>query len=174
MMGHMSGFKLADHLKKDLGLKVPLIFLTAKDTENDILTGFTLGADDYISKPFSIRELLARVKAVLRRAEVDDIEQDILKLTLEGIELDLVNKQLIIDSVKTELTPKEFEILRLLIENAGKIFDRKEILSRVWPYDVIVNERTIDVNIARLRKKLGPYADYLKNRTGYGYFIDTN
>ncbi|HSG67552.1 MAG TPA: response regulator transcription factor [Bacteroidales bacterium] len=176
MMGHMSGFKLADYLKKELGLNVPLIFLTAKDTENDILTGFTLGADDYISKPFSIRQLVARVKAVLRRAgeNEEDKNQNQGKLTFEGLELDLVNKHLVTDNVKTELTPKEFEILRLLIGNPGTIYSREEILARVWPDDVIVNERNIDVNIARIRKKMGPYADYLKNRTGYGYFFNTD
>lgn len=173
MMGQMSGYRLAEHLKKDLKLKAPVIFLTAKDTENDIITGFNLGADDYISKPFSIKELVARVKAVLRRGMAEEKELPVL-LTMENLELDTIKKRILLDGEKIELTPKEFEILHLLLVHQGQIFSREDIMQRVWSDEVIVGERTIDVNIARLRKKMGRYGDYLKNKTGFGYFIEFN
>lgn len=171
MMGQTSGFRLAEHLRKELKIQTPVIFLTAKDTENDMLTGFNLGADDYISKPFSIKEVLARIKAVLRRYRVIG-EEEVQSLRLEEMELDVMKKRLVNEGKKTELTPKEFEILKLLLENQGKIFSREDMLSRIWGNDVIVNDRTIDVNIARLRKKMGKQGEFLKNKTGYGYFIE--
>lgn len=171
MMGQMSGFKLADKLRKEMGNNVPVIFLTAKDTENDVLTGFSLGADDYITKPFSINELTARVKAVLKRTSPGKNKiQAIIKFG--DIELDTARKRLIIDDKKVELTKKEYEILRLLLENQGKVFSREDILSRVWGGDVIVTDRTVDVNITRLRTKLGKFGQNLKNKTGYGYFFE--
>ena len=171
MMGQMSGFKLADKLRKEMGITVPVIFLTAKDTENDVLTGFSLGADDYITKPFSVNELTARVKAVLKRSNhAKSSNQAIVKLG--EIELDTARKRLIINDEKIELTKKEYEILRLLLENQGKVFSREDILSRVWGGDVIVTDRTVDVNITRLRTKLGRFGQNLKNKTGYGYFFE--
>jgi len=171
MMGPMSGFRLADKLRKEMGINVPIIFLTAKDTENDILTGFSLGADDYIAKPFSINELTARVKAVLKRLRSDRAK---LPSTIKfgNIEMDMVRKRLIINDEKIELTKKEFEILRLLLENQGKVFSREEILMTVWGQDVIVTDRTVDVNITRLRTKLGNYGHNLRNKTGYGYYFE--
>lgn len=171
MMGPMSGFKLADKLRKDMDNNVPVIFLTAKDTENDMLTGFSLGADDYITKPFSVNELTARVKAVLNRANSGKAKnQTIVKFG--EIELDTVRKRLIINDEKVELTKKEYEILRLLLENQSKVFSREDFLSRVWGGDVIVTNRTVDVNITRLRSKLGKFGRNLKNKTGYGYFFE--
>jgi two-component system alkaline phosphatase synthesis response regulator PhoP len=171
MMGQMSGFRLAERLKKEYKINAPVIFLTAKDTENDILTGFSLGADDYIAKPFSVNELTARVKAVLKRTENELKEnEDIQKFG--NIELDNVRKRIIIDSEKIDLTRKEFEILKLLLENNGKVFSREDILRRIWGGDVIVTDRTVDVNIARIRSKIGVYASNLKNKTGYGYFFE--
>jgi two-component system alkaline phosphatase synthesis response regulator PhoP len=171
MMGQMSGFRLAERLKKEYKINAPVIFLTAKDTENDILTGFSLGADDYIAKPFSVNELTARVKAVLKRTENELKENnDIQKFG--NIELDNVRKRIIIDSEKIDLTRKEFEILKLLLENNGKVFSREDILRRVWGGDVIVTDRTVDVNIARIRSKIGVYSSNLKNKTGYGYFFE--
>jgi two-component system, OmpR family, alkaline phosphatase synthesis response regulator PhoP len=171
MMGQMSGFKLADKLRKELNNNVPVIFLTAKDTENDLLTGFSLGADDYISKPFSINELTARVKAVLKRSQPQGKRgRNILKSG--DIELDKELKRLIINGNLVDLTRKEFEILTLLIGNQGKVYAREEILNIVWPSDVIVTTRTVDVNIARIRTKLGEYGKYLKNKTGFGYFFE--
>lgn len=171
MMGPMSGFKFADNVRKELKIDVPIIFLTAKDTENDILTGFSLGADDYISKPFSVNELTARVKAVLKRSYIDKVENKSI-LQFNGIDLDTIRKRLIINDERVELTKKEYEILRTLLENQGKVFSREDLLMRIWGQDVIVTERTVDVNITRLRTKLGQYGSSLKNKTGYGYFFE--
>jgi len=171
MMGPMSGFKMADKLRNELNINIPIIFLTAKDTENDILTGFSLGADDYLPKPFSINELMARVKAVLKRSRTEKLK--ILPLIRFGeIELDTARKRLIINDEKVELTRKEYEIVKLLLENQGKVFSRNDLLSIIWGDDVIVSERTVDVNITRLRNKLGLYGQCLKNKTGYGYFFE--
>jgi len=171
MMGQISGFRLADILRREIKSSVPIIFLTAKDTENDILTGFSLGADDYIAKPFSVNELTARVKAVLKRTHKDKLKNQGL-LKFGEIELDTIRKRLILSDEKTDLTRKEYEILKLLLENPGKVFSREDILVKVWGMDVIVTERTFDVNIARLRIKLGSFSQNLKNKTGYGYFFE--
>jgi len=171
MMGPMSGFKLADKMRKEMNLNVPVIFLTAKDTENDILTGFSLGADDYIAKPFSVNELTARVKAVLKRSKNEKAKIP-ATISYGDIELDTIRKRLILKDEKIELTKKEFEILRILLENQGKVFTRDDILTTVWGNDVVVTERTVDVNITRLRAKLGQYGKNLKNKTGFGYYFE--
>lgn len=171
MMGSMSGFKFADKLRKELKIDVPIIFLTAKDTENDILTGFSLGADDYISKPFSVNELTARVKAVLKRSQLNKVSTKSI-IHFDGIDLDTIRKRLIINDERVELTKKEYEILKILLENQGKVFSREELLAKIWGHDVIVTERTVDVNITRLRTKLGQFGSSLKNKTGYGYFFE--
>ena len=171
MMGPMSGFKLADKLRNELGISIPVIFLTAKDTENDILTGFSLGADDYIPKPFSVNELTARVRAVLKRSNKEKIRiQERMKFG--ALELDASKKRLLINDEKVELTRKEFEILQLLLENQTTVFSREEILQKVWGSDVIVTDRTVDVNITRLRAKLGVFGPNLKNKSGYGYYFE--
>lgn len=171
MMGQISGFRFADMLRKDLSANVPIIFLSAKDTENDVLTGFSLGADDYIAKPFSINELTARVKAVLKRSHKDRIKsQEILKFG--DIELDTTRKRLIIENKNIDLTRKEYEIMKLLLESPVTVFSREDILEKVWGNGVIVTDRTVDVNITRLRTKLGSYSQCLKNKTGYGYFFE--
>lgn len=171
MMGTMSGFRLAEKLRKEYKINAPVIFLTAKDTENDILTGFSLGADDYIAKPFSINELTARVKAVLKRSETESTKNNEI-LKFEDIELDNVRKRVLIDKDKIDLTKKEYEILRLLLENTGKVFSREDILHRIWGNNVIVTDRTVDVNIARIRSKIGRYGSNIKNKTGFGYFFE--
>jgi len=171
MMGAMSGFRLAEKLRKDYEIKAPVIFVTAKDTENDVLTGFSLGADDYIAKPFSINELTARVRAVLKRSQATHPEDNEI-LNFGNIELDNVRKRVIIDNETTDLTKKEYEILKLLLEHKGRVFSRDDILKRIWGADVIVTDRTVDVNIARIRNKMGKYGSNLKNKTGYGYFIE--
>jgi two-component system, OmpR family, alkaline phosphatase synthesis response regulator PhoP len=171
MMGAMSGFKFADKLRKEMNINVPVIFLTAKDTENDVLTGFSLGADDYISKPFSVNELTARVRAVLKRSQSDKVENKSI-IQFNGIDLDTVRKRLIINDERIELTKKEYEILKILLENQGKVFSREDLLMRIWGQDVIVTERTVDVNITRLRNKLGQFGSSLRNKTGYGYFFE--
>lgn len=173
MMGAMSGFKLADLLKKnEKTRKVPIVFLTAKDTENDTLTGFTLGADDYISKPFSIKEVVARVKAVIKRTKKEtENEQKILKY--EKLELNLIRKKAKIENEEIDLTKKEFEILKLFLENVNHVFSREDILVKVWGNDVFVLDRTIDVNITRLRKKIGSYGKNIITRMGYGYCFES-
>ncbi len=171
MMGPMSGFKFADKLRKEMQIEVPVIFLTAKDTENDILTGFSLGADDYIAKPFSVNELMARVKAVLKRSGGDKKRSSGL-VRFRDIQLDTLRKRVVVNNSNVELTRKEYEILRLLLENQGKVYSRDDILEKVWGSDVIVTERTVDVNITRLRNKLGIYGPCIRNKTGYGYFFE--
>ena len=169
MMGGMSGFKLADKIRKELGLSVPIIFLTAREAENDMLTGFNLGADDYLSKPFSIKVLVARIKAVLRRGKNIEVKPKVI--TIDSMELDLNRKSVTIDNEPVLLTRKEFEILVMLVSNNGKYQSRQEILDRIWSDDVIVTERNVDVNIARLRKKIGDYGNCIKGRSGYGYIF---
>jgi len=170
MMGGMSGFKLADKIRKEMGLTVPIIFLTARETENDLLTGFNVGADDYLSKPFSIKELVARIKAVLRRGKSLEITSKVIQI--DNMELDVGRKSLIIGEENILLTRKEFEILAMLINNKGKYLSRQEILDRIWRDDVIVTERNVDVNIARLRKKIGVFGESIKGRSGYGYSFE--
>ena len=173
MMGEISGFKLASMLKKnEKTAHIPIIFLTAKDTENDMLTGFNLGADDYISKPFSIKQVQARVKAVLRRSmeEKKPVNENIL--TYNTLKLDTQRIKASINGEEVALTKKEFEILKLLLENINHVFSREEILSRVWNDEVYVLDRTIDVNITRLRKKIGEYGKNIVTRLGFGYCFE--
>ena len=173
MMGEISGFKMASMLKKNKATaKLPIIFITAKDTENDTVTGFNLGADDYISKPFSLREVSARVKAVLRRTQQPDEERIPEQIVYKTLVLDIVKKKVCIDNEETPLTKKEFEILLLLLQNKGRVFSREDILSRVWSDEVYVLDRTIDVNITRLRKKIGAYGKCIVTRLGYGYCFE--
>ena len=173
MMGEISGFKLANMLRKnEKTAKMPIIFLTAKDTENDLLTGFNLGADDYISKPFSIRQVVARVKAVLRRIASKPLEQEPELLAYETLILDTKRIKASVNGEEVPLTKKEFEILKLLLENKGNVFSREEILSRIWKDEVYVLDRTIDVNITRLRKKIGIYGKNIVTRLGFGYCFE--
>lgn len=167
MMGGMSGFKVANILRKERKLETPVIFLTARGEENDILTGFNLGADDYITKPFSIREVIARVKVILKR-NVKSGESN-RKLTFRELEIDLQGKESSIAGQPVDLTRKEYDILVLLMKNMDRYISRDEILKQVWDDDVIVTDRNVDVNIARLRKKIGDYGRYIKGKSGYGY-----
>ena len=172
MMGEISGFRMASMLKKNNDTaNIPIIFFTAKDTENDTLTGFNLGADDYISKPFSLREVLARVKAVIRRtSNVQSKSND--QLVFKDMVVDSSKKKVVIRGEEISLTKKEFEILLLLLQNQGRVFSREDILSKVWHDEVYVLDRTIDVNITRLRKKIGEYGKYIVTRLGYGYCFE--
>ena len=174
MMGEISGFKMANMLKKNKATaSIPIIFITAKDTENDTVTGFNLGADDYISKPFSLREVIARVKAVLRRTATSDTEKAPEQLCYQSLVIDITKKKVSIDGEEVPLTKKEFEILFLLLQNKGRVFSREDILSRIWSDEVYVLDRTIDVNITRLRKKIGTYGKRIVTRLGYGYCFET-
>lgn len=168
MMGEMSGFRMARLLKERPEMaRVPIIFCTARDTEDDTVAGLNLGADDYIAKPFSIREVLARVRSVLRRTASGEAETE--AIGYETLRMDLRNKSCTIDGAEVALTKKEFEILALLLSNRGVIFSREEILRRIWSDEVIVLDRTVDVNITRLRRKIGPYGEHIVTRLGYGY-----
>lgn len=185
MMEGMSGFQMARQMKQSGTLAaIPIIFCTAKDTENDTLTGFSLGADDYIAKPFRLSEVAARVKAVLHRtAEASAAtaphdegnqplsDQDAVHaLTYEHLIVDLDDMRATIDGRDLLLTRREFDLLVMLLRQPGRVHSREEILSKVWPDDVYVLERSVDVNVARLRKKLGDeYGRCLVSRSGYGY-----
>ena len=172
MMGGMSGFAMARKLKDTPATAaIPIIFLTARDTENDTLTGFSLGADDYISKPFSIREVLVRVRAVIRRT-ADPATTQANVLRYQGIEMNLDKKIVTIEGTDVPFTKTEFELLHLLLEERGRVFSRQELIDRVWPKDVLVLDRTVDVNITRLRKKIGPFAKCIVTRLGFGYYFD--
>ncbi|MFW5767355.1 MAG: response regulator transcription factor [Bacteroidota bacterium] len=171
MMGNTSGYRMASIMRNEMKLNVPIIFLTAKNTENDILTGFTVGADDYIPKPFSIKEMLARVRAVLKRGKALAVENELL--SSDELLVNTNNKTVHIGERQVNLTRKEFEILAMLMTQKGHFFSREEILNRIWSDDVIVTQRNVDVNIARLRKKVGNYGRCIQGRSGYGYcFMD--
>lgn len=169
MMGQMSGFKLAQLLKSKPETKhIPIIFLTARVTENDVLTGFNTGADDYILKPFSIKVVAARIKAVLSRTRSDSGQTNEI-VRFETMEIDLNAKQVNIAGKSIELTKTEFELLALFVQNPTKVFSRESILTQVWTEDVYVTDRTVDVHITRLRKKIEPYGKNIVTRSGYGY-----
>lgn len=170
MMGGMSGYKMADIVRKERQLDIPIIFLTAKDSENDLLTGFNVGGDDYVVKPFSIKEVIVRIRAILKRGRASAEPSTVMQV--DGLKLDIGSKQTIINNEIVNLTRKEFEILYLLMKNRGKFISRQEILDRVWSNDVIVTERNVDVNIARLRKKIGDYGNFIIGRSGYGYCFE--
>ncbi len=173
MMGEISGFKMASMIKKNKDTAhIPIIFITAKDTENDTITGFNIGADDYISKPFSLREVIARVKAVIRRTAIVKEKGKEEELSYKGLSLNVTQKKVCIDGNEVSLTKKEFEILLLLLQNKGRVFSREDILGKVWKEEVFVLDRTIDVNITRLRKKVGEYGKYIVTRLGYGYCFE--
>lgn len=176
MMDDMSGFSLATHIRKVQGCATtPIIFITAKTGENDVLTGFNLGADDYICKPFRVSEVLVRVKAVLRRnANVQPEVVSYDNVVFGELVLNPETKRTYIAGVDIALTKKEFEVLYMLMRKPGRVYSRDEILSRVWPDDVNVLARSIDVNMARLRKKLGVYANNIVSRSGYGYCFVTD
>lgn len=170
MMGEISGTQLAKIIKnrEDTG-NIPIIFCTARDTEDEMVNGLDLGADDYITKPYSIRNVLARIRAVLRRtvpAENADSQQS---LEYNGLKVFPESKQCMVDGNEVRLPKKEFEILSLMLANKGKIFSREELLTRIWPEQVVVVDRVVDVNITRLRSKIGNYGRNIVTRSGYGY-----
>jgi two-component system phosphate regulon response regulator PhoB len=182
MMGELSGFGLARILRKrSETAETPIIFCTALDSEADKIKGFDIGADDYISKPFSLAEVMARVRSVLRRSKrqpqpvasatpsVEPIVENESTLRFETLAVNNRDKSCYIDNEEIQLTRKEFDILVLLLSNRGTILSREQIMKRVWSEEVVVLDRTIDVNITRLRKKLGIYGNHIITRTGYGY-----
>jgi len=176
MMEGISGYKMAEKLRKENN-PIPIIFLTAKGTENDMLTGFSVGGDDYISKPFSIKEVIARVKAIVKRTKPVENKSkgDTPKqIIFNNIVIDFDSKELYIEGKKIILTKTEFELLTLLAKNPGKILSREDIIEIIWYETPFVVERTVDVHITRLRKKMGNYGAVIVNKSGYGYKFETN
>ena len=170
MLGGMSGFRMAEKLRKELKNHIPIIFLTAKNEENDLLTGFSAGGDDYISKPFSLHEVLARIKAVLRRTAAPAAPKS--ELTVGDLTIDYTRKLVRVGGEDIRLSPKEFGILCLLASSPGRVFSREEILAEVWHGESYVLDRTVDVHIARVRRKLGGSSHRISNRQGYGYCFE--
>ena len=152
---------------------IPIIFCTARDSEDDMIMGLNIGADDYIMKPYTIRNVIARVKSVLRRTTSHKNNNNTTEqpriLQVEGLRLDLEFKRCIVDGVEVKLVKKEFELLVYLVSNRGKILSREQILNHVWSDEVVVLNRTIDVNITRVRSKIGKYGSYIVTRSGFGY-----
>ena len=175
MMGEISGIKMAKMLKADVATAdIPIIFCTARDTEDDMVMGLNLGADDYIMKPYTVRNVVARVKSVLRRTAThkninNTPTEKPNRLVVDGLCLDLEFKRCTVDGEEVRLARKEFELLAYLIKHRGKICSREQILSRVWSDEVVVLDRTIDVNITRVRSKIGVYGSYIVTRSGFGY-----
>lgn len=167
MMGEISGTQLARIIKSNpTTAKTPIIFCTAKDTEDDMVEGLDLGADDYIMKPYSLRSVSARVRAVLRRTS-DVQPQSVVEF--EGLKIIPSKKQCIVDGKEVKLPRKEFEILLKLLSHRGQIFSRETLLNEIWPDEVVVLDRVVDVNITRIRAKLGKYGKNIITRSGYGY-----
>ena len=178
MMGEMSGFQLASLLKKNPETaRIPIIFITALDGEDNTVEGLNIGADDYIAKPLSMKEVKARVKAVLRRATLQENiseanEKTENTLRFKGLVINLDTKTAILNDRPIQLTKLELELLRLFLQHPNVVFRREDLLGICWPHDVMVMDRTVDVSITRLRKKIGPYGKNLKTRIGYGYFFE--
>ncbi|MBR2065365.1 MAG: response regulator transcription factor [Bacteroidales bacterium] len=170
MMGGMSGFRMAEVLRKERDNQIPIIFLTAKSSESDLLTGFSSGGDDYISKPFSIQEVIVRVKAVLKRSAA--IAQTGALIEVGAVKIDVQTKMVFIDGEAVVFSKKEFEILSLLASHPGQIYSREDMIAELWKDAPYVLDRTVDVHIARIRSKLGTCKNYLTNRTGYGYVFN--
>ncbi len=170
MMSGMSGFRMAEYVRKELRSNIPIIFLTAKDTENDLLTGFSAGGDDYIQKPFSLQEVLARIKALLRRTQPQTKTSPILQVG--NVFIDFERKVVSVNGEDIHLSRKEFGILCMLAKQSGRVFSREEILNEVWQGESYVLDRTVDVHIARIRRKLGHDGTRLTNRQGYGYCFE--
>lgn len=177
MMGDISGTQLAKILKSNPATaSIPIIFCTAKDAEDDMVDGLELGADDYIVKPYTLRNVMARVRAVLRRtvaAPAPSRPDDSDKVSYEGLTVIPSRKLCLVDGEEVRLPRKEFEILLKLLRNIGRIFSREELLREIWPDEVVVLDRVVDVNITRIRQKIGRYGSHIKTRSGYGYgFMD--
>ena len=181
MMDEMSGFQMARKMKDNPATApIPIIFITALEGEDNMVKGLNIGADDYITKPLSMKEVKARVRAVLRRASVSNqhlegkgaFPTSDHQISYEGITLDLNAKLATLDGEHLSLTKLEYEILSLLLQHPGKVFSREDLLKYCWPQDVLVLDRTVDVNITRLRKKIGRYGQQIKTRVGYGYCFE--
>lgn len=176
MMGEISGTQLARIMKTSpTTASIPIIFCTAKDTEEDMIKGLDLGADDYITKPYSLQVVLARIRTVLRRTSAADGSpaNDSDTVVYKGLVLSAKNRTCSVDGIEVKMPKKEFEILLKLLSNRGQIFSRADLLNEIWPEEVIVLDRVIDVNVTRIRQKIGVYGKNIVTRSGYGYgFIE--
>ena len=172
MMSGMSGFRMAEVLRKEKNNQIPIIFLTAKTDQNDLLTGFSAGGDDYIPKPFSINEVIARVRAVLKRTErtVENNSSDMIEAG--AVRIDVSRKLVYVEGESVVFSKKEFEVLTLLASHPGQIYSREDIINELWKDAPYVLDRTVDVHIARIRSKLGNCKNYIVNRTGFGYIFN--
>jgi len=167
MLPDFDGFRIANFLKNRPDLaEIPVIFLTARVSEEDRLKGFELGADDYITKPFSVKELVARVRAVLRRSGKLK-ERKIFRV--KGLEVDVERVSVRVEGKEVGLTPTEFRILTILLENYGRAISRDRLIEKVWGYGHDAGDRTVDVHIKHLRDKLGEYGKFIKTVRGFGY-----
>ena len=175
MMGEISGTQLARIMKANQATAhIPIIFCTAKDTEEDMIKGLDLGADDYITKPYSLRTVMARIRTVLRRTSpTQDPSAAIDKISYKGLVLSTRNRTCTVDGNEVKMPKKEFEILMTLLSNRGRIYSRAELLKEIWPDEVVALDRIVDVNVTRIRQKIGEYGKNIVTRTGYGYgFIE--
>lgn len=180
MMGEMSGFQMARRLKDSPATaQIPIIFITALDGEDHLVKGLNIGADDYIAKPLSMKEVKARVRAVLRRTAQAPSQQGGTsaaasgnRIGYEGIVLDLNTKAVTLDGEELICTKLEFELLSFFLRHPGTVYSREDLLKYCWPQDVLVLDRTVDVSITRLRKKIGRYGKQIKTRVGYGYYFE--
>ena len=170
MMPIMDGFESAKYIRE---LNIPIIMLTAKNTIADKLEGLETGADDYITKPFDARELVARIKTVLRRSNKID-KPDSPEVLAGPIVMNLESRIVYIDEKQVNLTPKEYDLLRLFCENQRKVFSREQILEQVWNFEFYGDSRTVDIHIQRLRKKLGKYGDFIKTVFSIGYKFEVS
>ena len=171
MMGGMSGLEMAQELRRRQN-EIPIIFLTAKSDPDDLLAGFSAGADDYIPKPFSILEVIARVRAVLKRTAKPEPEPAGHWVEAGSVRIDTQNKMVYVDGEAVTFSKKEYEVLSLLVSNQGKIYSREKLIDELWKDAPYVLDRTVDVHIARIRSKLGARKNYLTNRTGFGYVFN--
>ena len=176
MMGEMSGFQMARRMKENPATaQIPIIFITALEGEDNLVKGLNIGADDYIAKPLSMKEVKARVRAVIRRAAPHspyNSEPAEARISYEGIALDLNTKTVTLDGQPLVCTKQEFELLSFFLQHPDRVYSREDLLKHCWPHDVLVLDRTVDVNITRLRKKIGHYGKHIKTRVGYGYCFE--
>lgn len=168
MMGEISGTQLARIMKSNPATaNVPVIFCTAKDSEEDMIKGLDMGADDYIMKPYSLKAILARIRTVLRRTSGAPREEP--TVSYKGLVLSARNRSCTVDGKEVKMPKKEFEILLKLLSSKGRVYSRAELLKEIWPDEVVVLDRVVDVNVTRIRQKIGEYGKNIVTRSGYGY-----
>lgn len=169
MMPRLDGYSAIKEIRKTK--QIPVIMLSARGEEYDKLFGFEIGIDDYVVKPFSPKELLARIKAVLKRAAAKEQPMDIIRY--EGLEINVTGREVSVDGKPVSLTPKEYDLLFYLVRNKGIALSREKLLEEVWGYDFFGDDRTVDTHIKMLRNSLGDYRKFIKTLRGMGYKFET-